>query len=110
MKCQELVSKLKDNGIDIHEERFVLGIDCHDCGDRFEKNNLGYVHIVKGDRDNGKVYLSTENSVKSSLKIQSLLLEISASFLEAFFCGLCPHPPLVGEAGKQHLTASRHTG
>ncbi|MBE5911997.1 hypothetical protein [Pseudobutyrivibrio sp.] len=56
------------------------------------------------------LYLSTENSVKSSLKIQSLLLEISASFLEAFFCGLCPHPPLVGEAGKQHLTASRHTG
>lgn len=57
-----------------------------------------------------QLYLSTENSVKSSLKIQSLLLEISASFLEAFFCGLCPHPPLVGEAGKQHLTASRHTG
>lgn len=55
MKCQELVNKLKDNGIDFHEERFVLGVDCYDCGDRFEKNDLGYVHIIKGDRDNGRI-------------------------------------------------------
>ena len=33
------------------------------------------------------VYLSTENSVKSSLKIQSLLFKISASVVEAFFVG-----------------------
>lgn len=55
MKESDLYDEFKKHNIDLYENRFSLGIDCYDCGDRFEYDGSNYVHIRKGDKDNGVV-------------------------------------------------------
>lgn len=55
MTYEELKRELADIGIDIEKDRYELGLDYYDCGDLYCKNDSGYVHIRKGDKDNGKV-------------------------------------------------------